>query len=102
MSNIPTWGSRQELRLMYEKIMENYSLPKPVGWPCCLGGYKATHYIAGGVPDGSGGGILYWCYSLPEAMATFVWCEQHFYRNLSLVNTSDGLAGKWTNDPQVK
>lgn len=61
---------------------------KPVGLPCRLmtGDPRegdpmehASFSINGGEPDGNGGGVLFWCYSLEDAIAGALWCVQNSY-----------------------
>lgn len=79
--------TENDYREMYENVPGDV---KPANLPCYLGGVDAPFSICGGDPDGKGGGVLYWAYSLPVAMATLKWCARRGCREVKLYQENDG------------
>lgn len=44
----------------------------------------ASYSINGGLPDGNGGGVLFWCYSLENALAGARWCVENGYHRVNV------------------
>lgn len=66
---------------------------KPVGLPCRLmtGDPRegdpmehASFSINGIDPDEKGGGVLFWCYSLEDAIAGGLWCVENGYHRVNV------------------
>lgn len=71
----------------------NVAARKPASLPCRLmvndprEGDPTEHApfsINGGMPDSKGGGVLFWCYSLEDALAGARWCVEHKYTHINV------------------
>lgn len=58
----------------------------PMGYhnPCWRDGVNAPLAVCGGNPDGNGGGVLFWAYSIEEANAAFDVYRATGYRKVSI------------------
>lgn len=62
----------------------------PMGYqnPCTKDGWDAPFHISGGCPDGRGGGVLFWAYSVEELNRAF-----DVYRGAGYLNVQ--IVGPW-------
>lgn len=49
---------------------------RPRGNPCRIAGEHASYAVSGLYADGSGGGVIYWAFSLHEAMEQLRWVAE--------------------------
>lgn len=62
---------------------------KPYGNLCRENGEDAPYSVCGGLPDLTGGGVLYWCYTIEEALYYLKWCVSNGYHDCAVYDTSN-------------
>jgi hypothetical protein len=71
----------KEIERLWSKAVSDI---KPVSLPYQLCGQHAPFSIGAIDPDEKGGGTIYWCYSLPEALCALKWCIANGYKRCKL------------------